>query len=64
MRDNWSKFNEIVQNLLGLAVVGMYLYMAYMGKDVPIELTGFAAAVLIFFGFQAYQSKNGKNGTQ
>jgi hypothetical protein len=60
MMDNWSKLNEIVQNLLALSVVGTYLYLVIVGATVPLALVGFATAVLLYFGFKTY--KNGTNG--
>jgi hypothetical protein len=58
MNDTWSKFNECVQNILALAIVGAYLYMVVTGKPAPIELIGFAGGVLIFFGFKVYKNGN------
>jgi hypothetical protein len=62
MKDKWSKFNEVSQNLIGLAVVAVYLAIVVMGKEPPIELVGFVAAVLFLFGFKAY--KNGVSNTK
>jgi len=59
MKDKWTSFNEVVQNLLALAIVATYLYMVLNGKTVPIELTGFTAAILLFFGFKIYKASNG-----
>lgn len=58
MKDKWSTANEVVQNVLALAVVGVYLYMVLRGMTVPFELTAFAGGVLLFFGFRAYKATN------
>jgi hypothetical protein len=58
--DNWSKLNEVVQNILALGVVGTYLYLVIVGATVPLALVGFTTAILLYFGFKAY--KNGTNG--
>ena len=60
MNDSWTWLNEVVQNIMGVAVVGTYLYLTIVGRDTPAILETFAAAILIFFGFKVYKaSRNG-----
>lgn len=57
MKDYWSKFNEVTQNLIAIAIVGVFIYLVIIGREVPVILDGFATAILLFFGY-----KNIKNG--
>lgn len=59
MKDYWSRFNEFSQNAIGLAIVATYLYMTLKGLATPVELRGFALAVLIFYGYKSYKATNG-----
>lgn len=61
MKDSWSRFNEVSQNLIGLAIIIVYLYMVVRGIETPIELKAFATAVLFLFGFKVYKNGNGKS---
>lgn len=53
MQDKWSKFNEAVQNLIAMGVVGTYLYLIINNATIPIEMTGIVFAILFYFGFKA-----------
>ena len=61
MKDTWSWANEIVQNIIGIAVVATYLYLVITGSVAPMELKVFAAAVMVFYGFRVYKAS--QNGT-
>lgn len=58
--DKWTWLNEVVQNLVALAVVGVWLYLVAVVKEVPVSVDLVLGAVLLFLGFQGYQrTKNG-----
>lgn len=58
MKDSWSVFNEVVQNVIALLIVGIYAALIIIGRPTPLELQAFVAAVLAFYGYKA--AKNGK----
>jgi len=50
--NKWSRIDEIVQNVVGLAVMATYLVMTINGKDIPWHLVAAVTAVLIYYGFK------------
>ncbi len=58
MKDTWSKLNEVIQNVIGVSIVGVYLFMVVNSMEAPVELKAFVGAILIYFGFRIHKSKN------
>ena len=53
--DNWSAFNEVVQNLVCVSIVGLWIYMMLTGQSIPLNLDVAFAAVLAFLGFKGFK---------
>jgi hypothetical protein len=51
----WTWLDEIVQNMIGVSVVGTYLYLVIVNRDAPLALEALVAAVLFYYGFKAYR---------
>ncbi|MFA7519590.1 hypothetical protein [Shewanella sp.] len=57
--NKWTWIDEVAQNLIGLAIIGCYLYLVIMGRDTPTAMEALVVAVVAYYGFKSIK----KNGT-
>lgn len=54
--DNWSWLNELMQNIIAVAVIGVWLLLEVLASTEGIEvsewLRGAALAVLFYYGYR------------